>query len=85
MQDQDVSHRKNRPKPGNMGALQRICWRALLAAEDVLVSTADPELKLRAATSIGQLSGYYTRVVETLDLAARMAALEEAVKKGGRS
>ena len=84
MANQGDSHRKHRPQPGNMAALSRICWRALLTAEDVLMAADTPELKLRACNTIGQMSGYYTRICETLDLVARVEALEQALKHRGR-
>jgi hypothetical protein len=68
-----------------MNSLANIVWRALLAAEDVLVAADTPELKLKAVHAIGQASTHYSRACEILDLAARLAALEEVVKKGGRS
>jgi hypothetical protein len=84
MAQPDDNHRKRRPRRGDMQTLATIVWRALLAAEDVLVEAHEPELKLKAVNAIGQASTHYTKICETLDLERRVRELEEAVKRGVR-
>jgi hypothetical protein len=84
MPNQDDSHRKRRPRAGDMAALQRILWRAILISEEVLMTADTPELRLKAANTIAQSSAHYTRIVETVSLLARVEALEAAVRQGGR-
>jgi hypothetical protein len=81
---QEPAPRKRRPRAGDMAALKSILWRAILSAEDVLVRAQKPDVVLKAATTIAQASGYYTRLVETSELADRVAALEEALKQHQR-
>jgi hypothetical protein len=84
MPNQDDSSRKRRPRAGDMAALQRILWRAILVSEEVLMAAQTPEVRLKAANTIAQSSAHYTRVVETVCLLARVEALEAAVRQGGR-
>jgi hypothetical protein len=85
MPNQEDNHRKRRPRAGDMAALQRILWRAILISEEVLMAAQTPEVRLKAANTIAQSSAYYTRLVETVRLLERVEALEAAVRQGVRS
>jgi hypothetical protein len=84
MPNQDDSPRKRRPRAGDMAALQRILWRAILMSEEVMMVANTPEVRLKAANTIAQSSAHYTRIVETMNLLARVEALEQALKGGGQ-
>lgn len=62
---------------GTVADLRDKLWRAMAAADDVLGDdAADAALKLRALHATVQASGAYLKVLEVVDLEARMAALE---------
>jgi hypothetical protein len=73
--------KKRARKPGDIAAVQRLLWRALLEAEEVLNEAEEPELKLRAIHAISQASGQYSRIIEVGELEARLTALETAQKE----
>jgi hypothetical protein len=68
--------KKRARKPGNLAALQRLLWRALLTAEEILDGTSEEEMQLRAIHAISQASGQYLKLIETGELEARVTALE---------
>jgi hypothetical protein len=67
--------RKRRRKPGDIAALRRSLWAALLTIEDCL-DDPDIAVKLKAANALAQLSGPYLRALEQSDIEQRLAALE---------
>jgi hypothetical protein len=75
--------KKRTRKPGNLAALQRLLWRALLTAEGILDAAAEPDMQLRAIHAISQASGQYSKLLEIGELESRIAALE-AAQKGHR-
>ncbi len=79
-----MSDAKNRlPKrvrPGDVDALRRKIWRAILAAE-LLLEHAEPDIRLRAVNAIGQTGNTYRGILELADLEARVAALEASAEQ----
>jgi hypothetical protein len=72
----DEIRRRRRRKPGDINALRRTLWAALLEIEDLLASD-DPNLKIRAAHALGTLAGTYLRAMEQADIVERLDRLEE--------
>jgi hypothetical protein len=73
---------KKRPRqPGDLRQLQRVLWRALLEAEEILANADEPELTLRAVHAISQASGQYVKLLETGEFEARLAAIEDAQRR----
>jgi hypothetical protein len=66
-----------RVRAGNLDALKRKLWRALLTSETLLDST-DPQVRLRAVHATSQAAGVYRNIYETADLEQRIIALEQA-------
>jgi hypothetical protein len=75
--------KKCRQRTGDLPALQRKLWRALLHAEDVLEQAEAPELRLRAVHAVSQCAGQYAKLLEVGELEARLAALEEQMRTKG--
>ncbi len=67
--------RKRRRKPGDIGALRRVLWDALVEVEGLL-GEGSVDAKLRAAHALATLSGSYFKALEHCDFEARLAALE---------
>jgi len=74
--------KRRRGKPGDLPALLRVVWAALLEADAVLQSTQgdNPELCLKAVHAVSQCAGQYAKLLEVGELEARIAALEAAQK-----
>lgn len=75
-----MSERKRRPrraKPGDLSALKRELWAAIVTATDLL-DDDDREIRLRAVHATSQAAGAYRALYETADLEGRIAALEAA-------
>jgi hypothetical protein len=74
--------KKRKRKPGTLLDLQKLLWKALRTAEDLLdgATTLEEEgheeLQLRAIHAISQASGQYAKLLEVGKLEARIAALE---------
>lgn len=51
-------------------------WAALLEAEHLLYYADDPETAFKAIHAIGQVGGAYAKLLETIDVAERLKALE---------
>lgn len=71
-----------RVRAGNLDALKRKLWRALLTSETLLDST-DPQVRLRAVHATSQAAGVYRSIYETADLEARITELEKQAKMRG--
>lgn len=74
-------HLKRSRRPGSVADAMLIQWRALQAAEAVLFHAAgagDVAAVLRAVHASTQAATAYAKLVETVDLEARIAALEAA-------
>ncbi len=78
MRDAKTS-RKRRPKPGDIAALRRLLWACLREAEAV-TEADDPELKLKAASTVATLGGIYLRALDQHDLAREVSQLRDEVK-----
>ena len=77
--------RKRRRKPGDLAALTRVLWQALLEAEEILLAEdSEPEMRLRAANTLSQASLSYLRLIETGEYEARLRAIEEKLPLVGR-
>jgi hypothetical protein len=68
--------KKRRQRVGDLPALQRMVWIALLHAQDVLERAEDAELRLKAIHALSQCAGQYAKLLEVGELEARLAALE---------
>jgi hypothetical protein len=65
---------------GDLSALQRRLWFAILHCERVLDSPASrAELRLRAAHALSQLATTYINLTKTTDFEERIARVEQAV------
>jgi hypothetical protein len=70
---------KKRPrKVGDIKALQRMFWQALLEAEYILMTAEDVETSLKAIHAIAQAGGGYVKLLEATDFEHRLARLEDA-------
>ena len=76
--------RLRRRKAGDLGALKRVLWGALVAAEDVML---DPEASrsdtLRACHAIATVGGAYAKVHEQVEVLARLEAVEQLLAQRG--
>jgi hypothetical protein len=75
-----VSSQKRRPRRGKAGdleALKRHLWAAVLEAS-ALLDCENPDVKLRAVHAVSQSSSAYRSLVESTDLERRISALEGA-------
>ncbi len=79
-----MSDAKNRlPKrvrPGDLDALRRKLWRAILAAE-LLLEHSDAQTRLRAVHAISQCSASYRGIIADAELEQRISALEAAAEQ----
>ena len=75
----DKRKRKRRPKPGDTAALRRLLWGVLREAETVAES-ADPDVKLKAASTVATLGGTYLKVLEQHDVVTELEALRKEVR-----
>lgn len=72
--------RKQIRKPGDLPALTRVLWRAILEAQEIMDTAESEELRLRAVHAIGQTAATYARLLEVGEHEARLAALEAHVR-----
>ena len=75
--------RKRRRKPGDLQAVQRLLWTALLEAESVLLDAEDSDQRLRAVHAVSQASGQYVKLLEVGEFEARLAELETRLAPQG--
>jgi hypothetical protein len=69
--------RKYRPKAGDLAQLRTVLWRTILEVEGLLdVRPASPDMVLKSAHALAQLSNAYTSLVRGTDLQDRIEALE---------
>jgi hypothetical protein len=69
--------RKRRGKPGDLVHLRAVLWRTILEVEALLDARPPAtEVVLKSAHALAQLAGAYTKLTETTELEARIAALE---------
>ncbi len=71
--------KKKRQRTGDLPALQRKVWTALLHAEDVLEEAAESELRLKAIHALSQCAGQYAKLLEIGEIEARLQSLEAKV------
>jgi hypothetical protein len=69
--------KKRTRKPGNLAALTRVLWRAVLEAQEIMDHADGDEMKLRAIHAISQTSSSYAKLLEIGEFEARLNALEE--------
>ncbi len=72
--------KKRKGRTGDLPALRRKLWVALLHAEDVLENATEPELRLKSIHAFSQTAGQYAKLLEIGELEARLALLEERVQ-----
>jgi hypothetical protein len=71
--------KKSARKPGDLRAIQRKLWGAVLHAEEVMERAVEDEVRLRAIHALSQACGQYAKLLEVGELEARLAALEGQV------
>ena len=76
--------KKRARKPGNLAALTRVLWRAVLEAQEIMDHADVDEMKLRAIHAISQTSSAYAKLLEIGEFEARLAAVEAELQNGGR-
>jgi hypothetical protein len=77
-------HRRRRPrKVGDLGALRRMFWAALLEAEYILLTAEDTETALKAVHAVSQAGSGYAKLLEATDLEARLKKLEATLASLG--
>ena len=72
--------RKRRPKAGDIGGLRRLLWACLTEAERVMEAD-DPDVKLRAASTVATLGGVYLRALDQHDLTKQVAELRDDLER----
>lgn len=71
-----------RRKAGDLGAVRRVLWGALLATEAVMLDPeAAPADVLRGAHALATLAGAYARVHEQAELLPRLELVETVLAK----
>lgn len=76
--------RRRRRKPGDLRQLRAVLWEVLLEVEAIATGDeADTAEKIRAAHGLASLAGSYAKIVEAVDLDARITALEQAAEQQG--
>ncbi len=73
--------RKRRGKPGDLAALKKELWHAIVTAADLL-DHDDAQVRLRAVHAVSQSSAAYRGVYETETLEQRLTELEARVAQG---
>jgi hypothetical protein len=68
--------KKSRRKPGDLPALARQLWGAVLHAEEVLEAAGTPELKLRGVHALVQAGAAYLRLLEVGEMESRIKEIE---------
>jgi hypothetical protein len=71
--------RKSQRKPGDLHALQRKLWGAILHCEEILEAATlaeDDDKRLKAIHALSQCAGQYAKLLEIGELEARVQALE---------
>jgi hypothetical protein len=68
--------KRRHKKPGDLPALTRVLWRAVLEAQEILEAATEPELKLKAIHALSQCAGQYSKLLEVGEFEARLAAVE---------
>ena len=77
--------KRRRGKPGNLAAVLRIVWAALLEADGVLQrADGDAEVILKAVHAISQCAGQYAKLLEVGEWESRLAQVEAELQKGRR-
>ena len=71
------ARRVRRGKPGNLAALKKELWYAVVMAGDLLDSDEEAT-RLRAVHAVSQAAAAYKALIEAIDLEKRIEALEEA-------
>ncbi len=72
--------KKKRQRTGDLQAIRRKLWIAILHAEDTLEQAEEPELRLKAVHALSQCCGQYSKLLEIGELEARLAAIEERLR-----
>jgi hypothetical protein len=69
--------RKRPRKAGDFPARTRILWLGVLEAERILLKGGSLESRLKAIHALATIGGAYARILEVMDLSARLTALEQ--------
>ena len=73
--------RKRCGKPGDLLALRRILWRAIVDTKALTDYEKTPELVLKTAHALAQLGASYRALVEASDVNQRLTAVEDALAR----
>lgn len=79
MNDKPTNGVPKRVRAGNLDALKRKLWRALLTSE-TLLDNDDPATRLRAVHALSQTAATYRAVYTDSDLERRISILEQGRK-----
>ena len=67
-------------KPGDLAALQKKMWLAVLSAQTILTSPdVTPDQQLRAVHALVQAGGSYAKLLEATDLQEQLDTLKQEV------
>jgi hypothetical protein len=84
LEDQANASLKRPRNPGDLHALQRKLWWALVRAEAVMdAEEATAEQRLRAIHALNQVAATYMNLLKTSDFEARLAKVEQALQRNG--
>ena len=72
-----TKERRRRRKAGDLVALKRELWHAVMTAGDLL-DDEDANMRLRAVHAVAQAAATYRSLIEALEFEERLKQLEEA-------
>jgi uncharacterized small protein (DUF1192 family) len=72
--------KKRRRKPGDLAAVTRVLWHAIVTAEDILNEADEADMQLRCVHALSQAAGQYAKLLEVGEYESRIAALEAEVR-----
>ena len=76
--------RKRRRTTGDLNALRRKLWGAICEADDLIGSAETDEIRLKAIHALVQAGMAYAKICEVGEYEARLAAIEQQLRLGGR-
>jgi hypothetical protein len=77
-----VNQRPKYPrKVGDLKALQRMLWWAVLRLRHILETTNDPDLELQAIYCLSTTAGAFVKCTEVGELQQRLSAIETLIDR----
>jgi hypothetical protein len=74
----------DRRRSGNLSALKLEVWSAIRAASAIIGDpTSEPEVKLKAASTLATAGAVYLRILEGSELEERITRLEALSQRNG--